>query len=480
MEVVIGVDVGTTSAKAVAFGVDGVARAIGRAGYALQRPQPGWAEQDPVAVADAAVAALRECVAATTDRIAGVAFGAAMHGLTGLGADGRALTPLITWADRRAAPLADALGGTAEGLALHRRTGTPIHPMSPLLKLAWLREQQPELFARVTHWVGVKELVLARLTGELVVDHGCASATGLLDLASRTWDEGALAYAGITAEQLARLVPVSERVSLTAEAAHTTGLDPGTPLVAGGADGPSANVGLGATEPGTAACSIGTSAALRVVTDAPRVDDDGRLFCFVLDDARYVVGGATNNGGNVLDWAAAALAPDLDGDHAALLEIAERAPAGSEGLLFLPYLHGERAPRWETGARGAFVGLTSEHRREHLVRAAVEGVGLQLALVLDAMGPAGVELRQIRATGGFSRSRLWRGILASTFGRPIGFAASPEGSALGAAIVGMRALGLEPAQTRPEVTVEPTAADTAVYARTRRAFAQAADALALL
>jgi len=447
-DVVLGVDIGTTSAKAVAFGIDGAAKADAQAGYDLLNPRPGYAEQDARAVAAATLEVTAKAAAAAQEaghRVAGIAFSAAMHSLVGLDGSGAPVTPLVTWADARAADQARRLR-RGRGLALHRRTGTPVHPMSPLVKLRWFAEHD----TTARHWVGVKEYVLRELTGELVVDHGIASATGMFNLATEAWDEEALAYAGIGADQLPRLEPTTAVLELSREGAEKVGLPAGTPLVLGSSDGPLANLGLGAVQPGTVACSIGTSGAVRVTTDEPRVDERGRVFCYVLVPGRYVVGGAINNGGIVLDWLADVVAPDVAAEARergeripeALLELAGRVPPGSGGLLFLPYLTGERAPHWTPGARGVYLGLTREHRREHLIRAAVEGVCLQLAVVLESLIGAGIAPDAIRATGGFSRSALWRRILADAFGRPVGFASSPEGSSLGAALLGMTALGM--------------------------------------
>jgi gluconokinase len=485
VDVVIGVDIGTTSAKAVVFGLDGAARGEGHHAYPLSSPAPGREEQDPAQVVAATLACIRDAVGAAQasgDTIRGLSFSAAMHALVALDADGRPITPILTWADSRAADEARRLRGGARGLALHRRTGTPVHPMSPLLKIRWFHDREPDVAARAACWVGVKELVLRELVGELVTDEGIASATGLYNLGDRAWDAEALAYAGITAEQLPRLVPTTEALALSASGAASVDLPSGTPVVMGAGDGPLANLGLGAITPGTVACSIGTSGALRVVADAPRVDERGRIFCYVLAPDRWVLGGATNNGGIVLDWLRSAVAPDID-DATALLDLAGDAEPGCGGLLFLPHLLGERAPHWRTGARGVYLGLTREHRREHLIRAGVEGVCLQLALVLQALGEAGVDVQRIRATGGFSRSPLWRQILASAFGRPIGFAASPEGSALGAALLGMTALGLHDSlDVAAELvavtdTQSPDRHETELYAQLLPIFDQSYDAL---
>jgi gluconokinase len=464
--VIIGLDVGTTGTKALAVDARANVVAEGRAASPAQ----------PAGVAAAAREAIAETVEAAGRPVAGVSLCGAMHSLVGLDGEGSALTPLMTWADHRA----DAQARRLRGTDLHRRTGTPVHPMSPLCKLMWFREEEPDTFARVRRWVGVKELVLQALTGELLTDHGTASGTGLRNLQTEDWDGEALELAGIRPDRLPTLVHGTHVTPLPAAA---VGLPAGTPVVVGGADGPLANLGLGAIRPGAVACSIGTSGAVRTAVEAPAVDERGQVFCYVLGPGRWIVGGAISNGGSVLDWLGDAIAPDLGGP-AEIVRAAESAPPGSRGLLFVPHLQGERAPQWVTGARGAYLGLRSEHGRAELLRAALEGVCLQLARVLGSLGDLGAEVREIRATGGFARSALWRSILASAFGRPIGFAASAEGSALGAALFGMTALGilgdLDAAADLVEVThiEEPDTRAAETYAAVLPAFAAAQDAIA--
>ena len=472
-DVVVGVDIGTTSTKVVACTPGGRLVASGSAGYPLEEPAPGHTVQDPAVVLDAVVEALRGVVEVVgPDRVAGVCFSGAMNGLLGLSPTGEPLTPLVTWADTRAGEQAERLRAGAGGLALHRRTGTPLHAMSPLPKLVWFHENEPALFERVGSWVSIKEHVLRHLCGAPVVDHSIASATGLMDIGALAWDPEALTLAGVVLEQLGELVSTTHVLpGLTGSGARRTGLRRATPVVVGAGDGPLANLGLGAVRPGVAACSIGTSGALRVVVEEPVVDPGGQVFCYALAPGRWVVGGAVNNGGSVLGWAGDALAPDL-GEHPEeeLLAVAERAPAGSDGLVMLPYLLGERAPRWSSLPSGAWVGLTSAHRREHLVRAAIEGVCLQLATVLASMRGAGLAVEEVRATGGFARSPLWREVLADALGMPVGFAGSDQGSALGAALLGMQALGLvESIDVAADLvtvdsTTHPRPAESAVYA----------------
>lgn len=471
-DLVVAVDIGTTATKVGAYTAQGVVLAETERGYPLHAPQPGWAEQDPeqiVAVAQSLIAQVVADVGA--DRVAGLALSSAMHTLMALDVAARPLTPLTSWADTRAELQADALRASGAGLALHRRTGTPVHPMSPMVRLAWFAEQEPDLHAAAAHWCGIKEYLLLRLTGELVIDHSLASATGLMNLQELDWDPEALAVAGVGPQQLPALVPTTHALALHAGAALRLGLPPGTPVVAGAADGPLANLGVGAVRPGMAACSLGTSGALRVVVDRPAVDPQGRVFCYALTPGLWVVGGAVTNGGIVMRWALESLAPDLGpGAETELLAIAAQAPAGSAGLLMAPYLLSERAPRWSSLARGAYVGLTQEHRREHLVRAAIEGVGLQLGLVLASMRAAGLPVEQVRATGGVMRSPLWQQLLADVFALPIDLTTG-QGSGYGAAILGMASLGMidsieaAAAATPVTGTVAPVPENVDVYAR---------------
>lgn len=487
--VVIGVDIGTTSTKAVAYDTDGTALHDASVGYPLTEPDPGHAEQDPDEILAAVLESVRVVTAALDRPVAGLSFSSAMHTLIGLDGDGSPLTRSLSWADSRAAEQAERLRAAAGGLALHRRTGTPLHPMAPLPKLVWFREQQPELFEQVGSWVGIKDFVLSRMCDAMVTDHSLASGTGLMDIHRLAWDPEALRLAGISAEQLPELLPTTTVLpGVTTATAEKTGLPADTPIVIGAGDGPLANLGLGAVDPGVAACSIGTSGALRVMVERPAVDPLGGVFCYALTENHWAVGGAINNGGIVLDWAGLALAPDLasdvDTDSATeLLELAGRVPAGCGGLIMLPYLLSERAPHWSSLPRGAYIGLTREHRREHLVRAALEGVCQQLALVLHSMRAAGNEVKQLRATGGFARSPLWRQMLADTLGMDVSFPAGHEGSSFGAALLGMQALGLVPSidvaadMVEIEDTVRPDASAAATYAALRPVFAELYHAL---
>ena len=459
MDVVVGLDSGTTATKAVTAGADARVRDLVSVGYPLRVPAPGHAELDAerlCAAAIEALAAVSRAAAERGDRVVALSLSAAMHGLVPLSADGTPQGPLLTWADQRAADVAAALVADGRAGPLHDRTGTPVHAMSPLVKLAHLGAGNPAAVRDVRRWGGVKELLVAALCGgPLVVDRSCASATGLYDLRGRRWDDEALAIAGVRPDQLAEVLPTTAVLpGLRAELAAQAGLPADLPVVVGASDGVLANLGVGAVRPEVAAVSIGTSGALRVVVPEPVVDPGHRLFCYALTDELSVIGGAVNNGGSVVRWAAQALAsgfgrPDPEGEDAdvldaALLEEAAQVPPGSDGLLCLPYLLGERAPWWRSGLTGAYLGLRRDHRRPHLVRAAVEGVCQQLALVRDALAATGSPVQEVRATGGALASPLWSTTLAAALDLPVRLADSPEGTGLGASLLGLHAIGILP------------------------------------
>lgn len=451
--IVIGVDIGTTSTKAVAFTPAGRVLAHDATEYPLLQPEAAAAEQDPQQIFEAVLSAIASCVkqtrAAPGDVLA-VSFSAAMHSLILVDDEGVPLTNSITWADHRASAWATRIRDEWDGLAIYRRTGTPIHPMSPLAKLVWLRHERAELFSRAARFVGIKEYVFFRLFGQWQVDHSIASATGLFNIERLDWDEGALALAGVRAGQLSQPVPTTWHVEgLAPDVAARLGLSRDTPFVIGANDGVLSNLGVNAMAPGEVAVTIGTSGAMRTVVDHPMTDPEGRTFCYALAEGRWVVGGPVNNGGIILRWvrdefasAEAETAKRLGIDtYEVLTRIAERVSAGSEGLVFHPFLTGERAPYWNADLRGSFFGLGIHHRKEHMIRAVLEGVIFNLHSILPAVESIAGRSARIKATGGFARSGMWRQMMADVFDREVVVPESFESSCLGAAVLGLYALG---------------------------------------
>lgn len=440
--VVIGLDVGTSGVKAAAFGPGGRFQPPTIRQYPLLEPKADEHTQDADTVVAAAVTALAGCVAAARGAdVIGVALSTAMHGLMALDGELRPITPLVTWADGRAREEARWLHQTGQAATLHAQTGAPVHPMTPLTKLLWFARHDPATWAAARWWVGLKEYVLLRLTGTLATELSSASGTGLLDLSAGTWSAAALDVCGLDAGRLPAILPTTATLPLAAATAADVGLPAGTPVVVGAGDGPLANLGAGAVTPGVAGLSLGTSGAVRMVVADPRVDAAGRLFCYALTESDWVIGGAISNGASVVRWAAGVLAADLaTPSDERLLELAARVPPGSDGVVMLPYLLPERAPLWDADLPGAYVGLRWRHGRAHLVRAAVEGVALQMRLIADALDDA-EPVTSVRATGGAFRSPLWREIMAAALGRPFVVVGQAEGTAFGAAALGLVGVG---------------------------------------
>lgn len=482
--VVIGMDLGTSSAKAVAFGIDGSPVARGDVKAEVATPAEDRAEQDPERLVEALFAATRELAGRLAGHpVAGVACSGAMHSLMALDEANRPITPSLTWADNRAVDQAQALRARPDAAELMRRTGGVLHPMSPLVKLRWYREEDRTTAERAARWMSAKEYLLLRLVGEPVVDRSMAGASGLYNLATRDWDPHALELAGVERGQLSRLVGTTEVLGeLPRDPAERMGLAPGIPVVAGAADGCLASLGTGAMDPGIASLTIGTSGAIRRVVQAPAGDPEGRVFCYPLTDERWVIGGPVNGGGLVLRWAAERLFPEL---HVEALEpLAAAVKPGAEGLLFVPALVGERAPRWDPTARAALAGLTWRHGREHVLRALFEGVAYQLATVLAVLESEGGRFTAIRASGGFTASPLWLQIVADVLGRELEIPPVEEASCFGAALLGLQALGLADAfdlaraATTDPARVRPRPEASAHYAAVLRSFVDLRERLA--
>ena len=440
---IVGIDIGTTSTKSVVFGTDGAMLGSCNIGYPLRHEQPGWAEQDPEEIFRVVLATVKGAMAdsglAGAD-VAGIGISTAMHSLIAVNASGQALTPSMTWADGRSELQARRIAGEAG--AIYRRTGTPIHPMSPLPKIVWLRENQPNVFAAAAKFVSIKEYVVYHLFGEWVVDTSIASATGLLALDTLSWDAEALRVAGLTADRLSAVREGTYRLNGMKPAhAEAMGLPAYTPLFLGGSDGALANIGVGAIDAGELAVTIGTSAAVRMMTDRPATDPSARTFCYSVAGASYIIGGATNNGGIVLQWMKESMFGSSSSVEELLTAAANVAP-GAEGLLFLPFLSGERAPIWNAEARGTFFGVNLGHRGDHFVRAGLEGVMLAVLSVAEALKELAGPAREVRASGGFTKSPLWRQMLADMLGQPVIVPKVTEASALGAGVLAMQGLGL--------------------------------------
>jgi gluconokinase len=473
---VVGVDIGTSKVKALAFSLDGRAIASAEEAYPLETPNPGYVEQDANAVYAAAMHALHQVIKEVSLRgtdVLAIGFSSAMHGVLPVDGHGEPMGPFITWMDRRAADIAEEwrADGTAAGLYL--RTGVPMHPMLPVSKLRWLSEHQPDLFKRAARFVSMKELLVYRWVGEWLVDHGIASATGLFDVFTRQWDGRALEAAGVTPARLsAPASTYTTRSDVKPSVVAALGLRQSAPLVLGSSDGALANLGVGALVPTDLAATLGTSGAVRATVSDPVIDKHGRAFCYAFDDEHYIVGGSTSSAGACLQWVFELVYPDVPHEKRfehAIASIRHLSDTTSD-IICLPFFSGERAPYWDARLRGAFVGLDLSHRREALVWAAVEGVVLALRSVERVVTEKIGTPSRVLLSGGLTHCRLIRQLVADVFGIEAWLPNQPEASAFGAAMMAAKAIGaisrLDDV-ARLVTTVEKLAPDPARSARYR-------------
>lgn len=479
---VVAVDIGTTSVKTLVIDRTGQVIGTHTIGYPLHVPQSDMAEQDPDQIFLAVIDGMRAVIAKSCvflDDIACVSFSSAMHSLIVMDEHHQPLTASMIWADQRSVEEAEELIANGKGQSIYQNTGTPIHPMSPLTKVMWLRDHRPDLFQKARKFIGIKEYVFYRLFKAYIIDYSIASATGMFNIHQLEWDNDALQVAGIGKQQLSDPVPTTYVLKgLDPIYASKIGVHADIPFVIGASDGVLANLGIGAMDSNEVAVTIGTSSAVRSVVREPVLDPEGRLFCYALAEDYWVIGGASNNGGVVLRWIVDQLFSNgvepLGKHHleqyTSFLDMAQQAPPGANGLLFLPLLTGERAPFWDAKARGVFFGLSMAHHKPHMLRAAMEGMIFQIGSIVSLMERLSVRPSVIRASGGVVQSELCCQILADVLGIPVEVPEVIESSGLGAAKLGFYAMGVTenlidsmPSQYNSKVCYEPNEQNHQLY-----------------
>ena len=449
----IGVDVGTTGVRAIAYEASGVNLAASEAFYPLRTPHPDWAEERPSEILAATEQVVREVADALRYQgrtPSGIALSTVMHSLIPLDAEKQPLTDMQTWADSRSADIVRTLKEEEPALcrSFYERTGCPMHACYPLAKILWLKRNRPALFERVKFVGSIKDHLFHAFTGEFLLDRSTASTTALYNAHELVWDAEILNFIGIAEDMLPPVVSTTETRPMAEAAATRMHLAQGLPVVIGATDGVLVNVGIGAVSAGQLSATIGTSGAVRMLVGEPRTDGAMRTWCYNLVDGLWVAGGAINNGGMILRWMRDKIchfskeqmaALDVDGYDLMTMK-ASKIPAGSDGLILLPFFTGERAPYWNSDLRGLFFGLSLNHSRSHMIRAVMEGICYGMRSVFAALREFG-EVRDIRASGSFTKSPLWMQILADVLGEPLVLPENSEGAAYGAAVLGFISAG---------------------------------------
>ncbi len=441
-KLVLALDIGTTSAKAVVFEQNGQLVAEAERMITSNYPQLEWVEQDPVEIEWASRKAIQDVMQkenVAADKIITVGISAAMHSLICVDEQFEPLSQAMIWADGRSSKQARELRDTV-GDEVYANTGLPNHPMSPFSKLLWMKETNFEPYKKAAYFMSAKEYVIQKWFGVRKIDYAMASATGMFNMKKFDWDEQALELSGVRYEQLSEIVPPTEHLTgLKEDVAEMMGLPTQLSFVIGSADGQLANLGSGAILPGEVAISAGTSGAIRQMMHGFKVSEEQEVFCYAFTDELSIIGGPTNNGGIALQWLKEII--EYDGSFEELTAEAEKVELGAEGLIFLPYVNGERAPIWLQEAKGNFFGLSITHKKEHLVRAVLEGITYNLFHIGLALERQAGETKKIYVNGGLARSPLWVQMLADVFGKDVYLSESHHSAAWGAAWTALYAIG---------------------------------------
>lgn len=476
MDYFIGIDIGTGSTKAVAVNISGEPIDATQVSYPTYVPELTYSEQAPELIWQALTKCLLSLINRFKEKPGGIVLSSAMHSVIPVDEKGMPLMNMITWADNRSASIAKKLRATALGEKIYSESGTPIHAMTPVCKIKWLEENQPDLFRKTYKFISIKEFIWFKLFGVFEVDYSIASATGLFDIEKLKWQQDALNFCGISPNQLSTPVEVSHsRNSFREENSHELKTLQHTAFFIGASDGCMANLGSFAVTPGIAALTIGTSGAIRVASEKSTINFQAMTFNYLLTKDIFISGGPINNGGVILKWYTETfLRKTLNNaaDYDAILHEIESVPPAAEGLIFLPYLLGERAPLWDSEASGAFFGIRNFHTQAHFTRAVIEGISMALFSIATAMEASGLRIDQVHVSGGFVHSEEWLQILADIFNKKICLINAEDASAVGAAYLGFKCANLikdyKELQPKQDITYTPNQENHAVY---KKAFA---------
>ncbi len=448
---IVTIELGTNAVRVVAFDLNRTVIGSAKGAYPTFHPKPDYTEQDPEQLFITMLYVLKnflnEKIHAENYRVVNICFSAAMHSVLPIDKNGVPLGNVIIWADNRGKNEAMELKNSTLGNTIYKSTGTPIHPMSPLVKITWMKNKDKEQFKKTDKFLSIKSYIIHQLTGQYIIDYSLASATGLFNIHTLKWDANALDYAGITPAKLPELSTIFDTAGkLRKEYQTLFGLSADTKIIVGSSDGCMATIGAGVWGAGKATITIEDSGAMRVLGKEILRDDKQRFFNYVITEGYYVSGGPTNNGGVIFEWFTKQFgdfknAYDIEACMVELINTATKVAAGSDGLLFLPYLLGERAPIWNANARGVYFGLNINHEQKHFVRATIEGILYEM----HSIGKTLEEHRSIKSlsvNGSFATIPFYSQIIADIFNKPVGISRHKSSVGLGTFLLAVTEMGI--------------------------------------
>lgn len=439
MNYIIGIDIGTTATKGILYNNEGIEVCSKSHSYHLIQNEVDQAEEDPLLIYQYVEDIITELSREAKGQVCAISWSSQMHSLIGLDKDKNPLTNIITWADNRSKHIVSEAKESGLGLKIYNKTGIPIHPMAPVYKLMWLKQDQPKLFSEVRYWVGIKEYIIYRLNGEFDIDVSMAAGTGLLNVQTLQWDEEILNMVSITSDQLPKIFATTAILGkITPECLKKFGLSEETKLIAGASDGYLSTIGVGVIGNKEFVLNVGTSGAIRTLSPKPDLDKSARIFCYAASNNQFLLGGPVNNGGIIYQWAQEHLFESKED----LIKLAQKTPAGSNGLIFHPYLGGERAPLWNSDARGSFTGLNRNHGNPQIARSVLEGIVMNLYDAAQVLFTNSCKPDAIRVTGGFMASEFICQLTANIFDLPIVVMKNHESGTMAAMFLARLALGI--------------------------------------
>ncbi|MCR9062956.1 MAG: gluconokinase [Cytophagales bacterium] len=490
---ILTIDIGTSSAQIAAFDFTGKETVYRTGSYPTFHPHPDWSEQDPeqvfITVLFLLKGILNDQEYTRKHDIRAIVLSSSMHSVLAVDRQGNALGNAIIWSDNRACHIANELKHSKMGETIYANCGTPIHAMAPISKIKWIKEQDREKFRKAVKFISLKEYLIFQLTGEYYIDYSLASATGIFNLKDKAWDQTALDFLELDPSYFSTAVePSFCELKLKEPYLHSLRLDRSVKLIIGSSDGCLESLSSGSMDKKQAVVSVTSSGAVRVFGESIIHDEKGRFFNYILKDGIFISGGPTNNGGVAFEWVARGLA-GFDNDFSfeeRLMRFqneAAKVVSGSEGLIFLPYLQGERAPIWNSNARGTFFGLNIIHQPRHIMRAVIEGVAFEMYSIAKSIEEHR-EVHSLYLNGSYATTPLWSSIICNIFGLPVKVSGYKHSANLGAAMLGLTTLGifesLEESLTIAQTGIErkPSERDNEVYKRYFSIFQKLTDKLA--